>query len=260
MTARKWQRRWSQHVTQSLSAKGKTCHFANAIRKYGKDAFDHEVLETCMTVEEANLAEEKWIAHFDTCNPEKGFNLTRGGGHTPHPIRNPWDRQEYREKATEASRRTWSCPDRRAAMSAAKIGVPLSDHHRSRISEAAAGKKHDEDRRARSSEAQRKSQARPEVKARHSEGLKRKWEDPTWSQIVRTRTSEGLVRMWADPQKRASFLSYDGSFKRCKVHGLVPLDDCYRKVHRNKYRTVSYECKACVLGAQRARYRRTGAG
>jgi len=95
--------RWNQHVyTANRTKVGKgVSHFANAIRAYGKEAFSHEVLGFCNTLEEANLLEEDRIEFYDTRNPAKGFNLVKGGSHVPHPIKNPWDRIEYREKALE---------------------------------------------------------------------------------------------------------------------------------------------------------------
>jgi len=99
LTKRTMGRRWSQHVTQSRSSKGGRWHFPNAIRKYGPEAFSHEVLEVCEDLDVANLAEECWIELLDTRNPEKGFNLAKGGAHIPHPIRrNPWDDPGYRSK------------------------------------------------------------------------------------------------------------------------------------------------------------------
>ena len=96
-------KRWNSHIyTANRVKNGKptvTGHFPNAIRKYGKDAFSHEVLEICHDLESANLAEQKWIEHFKTRDPQFGFNLAPGGQHKPHPIRkNPWDDPEYRAK------------------------------------------------------------------------------------------------------------------------------------------------------------------
>jgi hypothetical protein len=92
-------------------------HFANAIRKYGKDAFEHKVLETCETLEAANAAEERWIEQLGTRNSAKGFNLTRGGKHTPHPMRSPWDRPGFREVHQESVKRAVSTPEARLANS-----------------------------------------------------------------------------------------------------------------------------------------------
>jgi hypothetical protein len=110
-------KRWNQHLINARSKRGKGCaHFWNAIRKYGKDAFTHEILEICDTLESANLAEEKWINHFNTRDPQFGFNLAKGGEHKPHPIRkNPWDNPEYREKMIGVIKAKWQDPEYRAA-------------------------------------------------------------------------------------------------------------------------------------------------
>jgi group I intron endonuclease len=70
--------RWRHHVYCAITRKEKT-HFANAIRKYGRNSFTHEVLEVCASREVAEVAEVSWIEFFDSTDPKKGFNLTRGG-------------------------------------------------------------------------------------------------------------------------------------------------------------------------------------
>ena len=70
------ERRWAQHCVQARSSKGGRWHFPNAIRKYGKDAFSHEVLEICLSLEEANEREQYWIWTYDTTNPLRGFNAS----------------------------------------------------------------------------------------------------------------------------------------------------------------------------------------
>ncbi len=160
LTKRTMEKRWSQHVCQSRYAKNKNTHFANAIRAYGKDAFSHEIIEVCSTLEEANAAEIKWMMHFDTLNPEFGFNLAKGGGYVPSvKCRNPWDRPEYRAKMLalmhspefvsahkeacnspsvvalkkEAMKRIFSDPERRYALVVRMAGKSLSDESRAKI-------------------------------------------------------------------------------------------------------------------------------
>lgn len=48
-----------------------------AIRKYGIDNFDREILEWCNSKEELNTAEIYWIKKFNTI--ETGYNLSPGG-------------------------------------------------------------------------------------------------------------------------------------------------------------------------------------
>lgn len=51
--------------------------FYPAITKYGWDNFEHTILETGLTKEEANAAEIKYIAMYDSFN--NGYNNTIGG-------------------------------------------------------------------------------------------------------------------------------------------------------------------------------------
>ena len=55
-------------------------HFYNAIRKYGWDNINHEVLIDGLTKEEAEAAEIEMIAYYDSTNPQKGYNISPGGG------------------------------------------------------------------------------------------------------------------------------------------------------------------------------------
>jgi hypothetical protein len=154
--------RWKTHVHHAKSSKGGRWHFPNAIRKYGKDAFSHEVLEVCYDLEVANLAEECWIEFYDTRNPEKGFNLAKGGQHVPHLIRkNPWDDPEFRAARTNESRARAADPAFVAARAA---------ESRSRASD-------------------------PEFRSKISAGVRNKWEDP---QYRSDRIADKLAN-WQDP-------------------------------------------------------------
>lgn len=53
-------------------------HFYSAIRKYSLENFSFEVLEECLK-SDLDYREKYWIAYFDSYNPEKGYNETKGG-------------------------------------------------------------------------------------------------------------------------------------------------------------------------------------
>lgn len=59
-------------------------HFARAIRKYGKENFVWEIIDTAQTQQELTLKEQKWIRFYDSL--KEGYNetdaLNKCGGNT----------------------------------------------------------------------------------------------------------------------------------------------------------------------------------
>lgn len=66
--------------------KGKNVYFHNAIRKYGFENFDYEVLfrDQFDNVNDAKIVlddrERQFILDYMSWDPDKGYNLTNGGG------------------------------------------------------------------------------------------------------------------------------------------------------------------------------------
>ena len=54
-------------------------HFYHAIQKYGWDNFEHQILYTGLTKEEACKKEVELIKEFNTMDAKYGYNLTTGG-------------------------------------------------------------------------------------------------------------------------------------------------------------------------------------
>ena len=72
-TGRNVEERWSDGL------KNYNRHFKNAIKKYGWDGFDHEILFENLTSEKANELEKILIERYESMNPAKGYNKTSGG-------------------------------------------------------------------------------------------------------------------------------------------------------------------------------------
>jgi len=231
-TKKKMLQRWNQHVyTATRESKGWS-HFANAIRKYGKDAFSHEILEICYDLEFSNAAEKKWIAHFDTTNPEKGYNFKSGGDHRPHPVRNPWNRPEFRERVT------------------ASVTVGLSDPV-IQANRAAGNAKQRQTRaepafRAEASERTREVALRPEVMAKNVATLQKIIQDPEYQKTQSER--------WQDPAYRAQCstgLSRGTKLLKDKTH--CPAGHEYTEQNTAIRKGGTRACRACHNARTRAR-------
>ena len=103
-------------IKDHLSGKGNRI-IANAVEKYGKDAFTFDTLEENVFDEFLPDLEVAYISNHNTLVPN-GYNLDTGGGGTGSPS-----------------------DDARQKMSEAKKGKKLSTEHRRKISEINKGKK-----------------------------------------------------------------------------------------------------------------------
>lgn len=85
-------------------------HFYRAIQKYGWNNFEHIILNSGLSLEEANLQESYWINYYDSTNEEKGYNIQRGG-------LNRAVSQDTRAKLSAHSKELWANAEHRGYMS-----------------------------------------------------------------------------------------------------------------------------------------------
>lgn len=105
--------------------------FFQAIKKYGWNNFEHIILETGLTAEEANIREKYYIQLYNTMDNNYGYNCTEGGSNfftlsdeirqkikdswTPERRKQQSDRlkekwktdEEFRKKATAPNPNQW---------------------------------------------------------------------------------------------------------------------------------------------------------
>ena len=94
-------RRRLEHIADSRHTT-KEYHFHNALRKYGIDSFEFEIIATASTLEELNLLEEKYVEQFDSIN--NGFNIRQAGGNKLHSAESK-KRMSIAQKDAHARRR-----------------------------------------------------------------------------------------------------------------------------------------------------------
>lgn len=142
ITSQKPENRWNHGKGYEFNS-----YFYRAIQKYGWDNFQHEILYTSITKDEACVIEIELIAQYKSNNPDFGYNLSSGG---EHPGTGRVVSEETRKKLSESNVGKHRSAEARYKMSeAAKkrvgelnphYGKPLSEDHRMKISKAHKGK------------------------------------------------------------------------------------------------------------------------
>lgn len=89
--------RWSKHCSDANC--NSTFPLHNAIRKYGKDNFQIELIEEVDDVEVLKEREIYWIKTLDSYNRLKGYNLTFGGDGTFGRFHSEETKDKIRQKA-----------------------------------------------------------------------------------------------------------------------------------------------------------------
>lgn len=99
-TIRPVQERINRHFNDALNNIIDT-HLARAIRKWGKDNFIYEIIDTAKTQEELNLKEQNYIKLFYATNDKYGYNETdainKCGGNT-YKSKTPEEMEIIKEK------------------------------------------------------------------------------------------------------------------------------------------------------------------
>jgi group I intron endonuclease len=169
--------RWRQH--RSAARKGSLLAIHAALRKYGKDSFKVEILETVRgRHDELLLAEVRQIAAHNCVSPA-GYNLTNGGEGVDFLV------PEVRTRHAESVKSRSANPD-----------------WQRRTAEANRRKVTDPDWLVATTEANRRKALDPEWQQATTEGARKRSIDPAWQRNV----ALGAIKRAADPDWRKANL------------------------------------------------------
>lgn len=114
--------RWKHHCNPA----NKNCvAMHRAIQKYGKENFTVEQIDVACDRDELDKKEIYWIEFYDSMNPDKGYNLIKGG--------------EHREISEETKRRLSSVAKGRKMSSTTKLKMSTA-HKGQKLSEESIAK------------------------------------------------------------------------------------------------------------------------
>lgn len=142
VTVRTVENRWIRHKSSANTGSQLSLH--RAMRKYGFDAFTITEIASFTNTSDMKQAEIQHIALFESNDPTKGYNNTKGGDGTWGRTHTPDVRQRIKDGVGRAIREgrmfTEEWFEKMRADRATRRGVPLSEQHRSNISKALTGK------------------------------------------------------------------------------------------------------------------------
>jgi group I intron endonuclease len=148
--------RWKRH--QYPFPHRRHSYLYNAICKYGIENFSVEALAVVHTKEDMDFYESFLIKEFGLRNPEKGYNLTNGGGgmlgfklseETREKMSQYIKTEEHRKKISKAK-----------MGNQARLGMKHSEETKKKMSEAAKGRKFSEEHKRNLSLAQQQRRAK----------------------------------------------------------------------------------------------------
>ena len=131
ITSQKPEQRWGSQGCNYKSSP----HFYSAIQKYGWDNFEHNILFTDLSKEQACLKEQELIKEYNSMNREFGYNSTSGGDIFTM-------NEETKQKISQAMMGNQN-----------NLGHPCSEEKKKKISNAQKGREFTEKHKQKLSEA-----------------------------------------------------------------------------------------------------------
>ena len=162
--------------------------FYNAIKKYGWDNFDHEILYDGLTCDEAKAKEIELIEKYHTRDKKHGFNTLKGGDLGGSGVKQSEETIEKRRKKLIGQKRSQETKNK---ISEWHKNAPKE--YRDSLSKSQMGKKLTEKQKKQISEKVKKALQNDDVRKKMSDGNKGKtpWnKGKPFSEEVRKKISE----------------------------------------------------------------------
>lgn len=181
----------------------------SAIKKYGFNSFTHQILESGLTIDQANILEEKYIKEHSTIHPN-GYNLASGGMSSRHNEdtkklissiqKGRIKSEEERRKISESNKGKKVSDEQKEKARIANIGKKMSAESIAKTVASNTGRKHSEETRAKLSESHKGKLASEETKLKMSASMKGK-KKPIESVIKSAQARKGQKRTEETRQK-----------------------------------------------------------
>ena len=115
-------------------------YISRSVNKHGKESFENNVIEWCKDKHELNQREIYWIKKYNSTDNNIGYNISTGGIWGGIVGLSEEDKQKYKKRLSESSKRVWrTMPEEKRikfAKNASKVhkGKKLSEETKRKIS------------------------------------------------------------------------------------------------------------------------------
>jgi group I intron endonuclease len=159
--------RWYEHKHSLSTGTHWNRFLLRAWKKYGNSDFKFYILHTCVSTDELNSLEEKYISEYRTMIPRYGFNLRTGG-------RTNTFSEATKKRLSSAAKKQWKLQDRKI------IGQKIS------VATKAAMKNLSDEKKAKMASSMKNEK----VKQKLSNSIREKWKnDPEFRAKCSNRSS-----------------------------------------------------------------------
>lgn len=128
---------------------GSGVYLKNAVKTYGKDNFERDIIERCKSPDELNEREIFWILHFDAVNNDMFYNLNYGGNQCVFgaPMSDE-QRKKISESLLEYFKNNSMTEETKKKMSDSQKGKIITEETRRKIGAKKKGQTHTEETKA----------------------------------------------------------------------------------------------------------------
>lgn len=140
MTGKEPEKRWLKGTNY------RTCTaMRRAFEKYGWDGFNHVIIKSGLTREEACVLEQKLIADNHTQNPDFGYNISGGGGGMVGFHHTEETKKRISEVLSGPNNHNYGKPmseERKQLLRSINLGSKHTEEHKRKIGDSLRGRKH----------------------------------------------------------------------------------------------------------------------
>jgi group I intron endonuclease len=178
-----------------------------AIKKYGKENFQKEIIEVCSTMEELSEREKYWIEKYDSRNFKIGYNITEGGTGGDTYTNNP-NLPEIKKKISEKMKGRVMTPEHIENLKKAHYSMdPVKRSYLSaRQSMANKGKIYTEETRKKLSEANKGKIPSEETRKKLSDSLKGRPKSEEHCKKISAKMKDRMLSYYKENPTAADFL------------------------------------------------------